>query len=543
MKWNAGNRLVFLTVFILAGLNFSAFRSWNTLINPASVMDSGGLSTPERIEQARLEGLLSQETAYIYLAYALTNPDELPPEYHSLVPWDGTLYLLQLQNALRESFNSPATINTVQALLSSVCSYSDDDLPYSQISDHYYIEYGSIGGDLGVNDYIISLEVAWSKQVNQFDWAAPPVFSPNPAPGNRYPVHITRLGLGLYGFVSSTGDYAGFVGDNPNTAWNEGDAYASCMVLNRDYSNFPGTPQTALDATAAHEFNHAIQYGLGALNGSNIPDPVFIEAGATWIEDETFDDANDNYNYLWPMFSSCMGNYNYSPYAYWITFRGMLEPFGTGVRGGGEDIMQTFWELTSRNLASNLGAMGQALALRGTTLANAYHNYAVAVKFNRPCMGGYIRPYCLEEGPEYVAAAGASNVHGTVRSVGSYYSGSLQDNFALNWVRLPENAGIYDITLRNTSSGGALRGSVVCDTGSSLRVHPLEDIVGSENAITLANFNSMGCTSVVMVLTNQAMTAENPSSCIPRSYQILTTPRVTPTPIPVSIFYFPFVRH
>jgi hypothetical protein len=314
------------------------------------------------------------------------------------------------------------------------------------------------------------------------------------------------------------------------------------MVLNRDYSSFPGTPKTALDATAAHEFNHAIQYGIGALNGLNLPDPVFIEAGATWVEDETFDDANDNYNYLWPMFSSCMGNYNYSPYSYWITFRGMLEPYGTGISGGGEDIMQTFWELTSQNVASNLSAMGQALALRGTTLANAYHNYAVAVKFNRPCRGGYVRPYCLEEGPEYVAAAGASNVHGTLRTVGSYYSGSLQDNFALNWVRLPENAGMYDITLRNTSGGGALRGSVVCDTGSSLRVHPLEDIVGSENAITLANFDSTGCTSVVIVLTNQAMTAENPSSCISRAYQILTTPRIVPTPIPVSIFYFPFVR-
>jgi len=414
-------------------------------------------------------------------------------------------------------------------------------LPNRFLTEHFSIEYNTVGGGLELGDYIYALEVSWIKQIDQFGWAAPPVYLANPAPENRYPVHITSLNYGLYGFVSAYGDHAGFVGDNPNTSWNDGDAYASCMVLNRDYSNFPGTSQTALDATVAHEFNHAIQYGLGGLNGFNLPDPIFIEAGATWMEDETFDDANDNYNYLWPVFSSCMGNYNYSPYAYWITFRGMLEPFGTGVGGGGEDILQAFWELTSQNVANNLGALNQAIEQHGTTLADAYHNYAIAVKFNRPCQGGYVRPYCLEEGPEYVAAAGHSNVNGTIIGVGGNYSGSIQDNYALNWVRLPGNSGVYDISLRNTSSGGALRGSVVCDTGTSLRVQPLGAIVGAGGENTQSDFNSGGCTNVVLVITNQSMTAENPSSCITRSYQILTTSRMAPTPTPASIFYFPWI--
>lgn len=152
-------------------------------------------------------------------------------------------------------------------------------------------------------------------------------------------------------------------------------------------------------------------------------------------------------------------------------------------------------------------------------------------------------PYCLEEGPGYIAAAGPTNVHGTVNSVGSAYSGAVQDNFSLNWVRLPENAAIYDITLRNTSNGGALRSSVVCDTGNGLRFQSIDQVLGSGEAVTLADFNSAGCASVILVITNQSMTAENPSACISRSYQILTTHRIAPTPIPVSIFYFPFVRH
>jgi hypothetical protein len=543
VKWISDGRHVFLATFFLPIFLLITLHFWVLPIRLVSAAELRGLSTPERIDQARQQGRISQEMANLYLAYALTNSAELPLEYQSAVPWEGTLILRQLQSYLQGILQDTSTTSLIRAAVSSICSYSDHVLPNNFMSDHFYIEYGTISGGLSINDYITSLETVWIKQINQFNWAAPPVYRLNPSPGNRYSAHITSLSPGLYGFVSSYGDYAGYVGDNPNTPWNEGDAYASCMVLNRDYSNFPGSPQTALDATTAHEFNHAIQYGLGALNGLNVPDPVFIEGGATWMEDETFDDANDNYNYLWPVFSSCMGNYNYSPYAYWITFRGMLEPFGTSIAGGGEDLMQMFWELTSQNQASNLGALNLVFDELGTSLADVYHQYAISVKFNRPCQGQYSSRYCLEEGPDYIAAAGPTNVHGTINSVGGSYSGAIQDNFSLNWIRLPENAGIFDITLHNISTGGALRTSIVCDTGTTLRVDSMEPILSAGDSATLAGFNSSGCNSAVLVITNQSTTADNPSTCISRSYQVLTTRRILPTPIPVSIFYFPFVRH
>ncbi|HWQ82926.1 MAG TPA: hypothetical protein VN363_00075 [Anaerolineales bacterium] len=534
-------RLTVVAALFFFGVGSLFFQPWNTLLGLASDRAEQPLSTPERIEQARLQELISPETANLYLAYALLDSQELPKEYISSIPWDGTLVLLQLQNDIRARHLNSQTTETIQALLSSICSYSANPLPNRFLSDHFFIEYASFGGDLGLNDYVNSLEASWMKQVEQFEWAAPPVFQPNPAPGNRYPVRVTSLNPGLYGFVSTSGDNAGLVGDNQDTSWNEGDAYASCMVLNQDYTDFPGSPLTALDATAAHEFNHAIQYGLGALHGHNIPDPVFIEGGATWMEDETFDEANDNYNYLWPFFSSCMSNYNRSPYPYWITFRGMLEPFGTGLPEGGEEVMQLFWELTSQNLDGNLGALNRAFERQGTTLADVFHNYAIAVKFNRPCQAGYKRPYCLEEGPEYIAAAGSTPVHGAISSVGSNFSGSVQDNFAINWVRLPENQGTYSVTLRNTSSGGALRSSVVCDMGSTLRVQAMDEIASPNTEVSGADFNSNGCDSVVVVVTNQAMTAENPSICTARSFQLLTSSRITPTPTPLLIYYFPFM--
>ena len=138
---------------------------------------------------------------------------------------------------------------------------------------------------------------------------------------------------GLYGFVTGT-HYAAHR-NNPATPWNEHDAVASCMVLNQNFGPFPGTPTNAMRATVAHEFNHSIQFGYGALSGFGNVDDVFVEGGATWMEDEVFDTSNDNYNYLWPSFTTPMGKYAKFPYPYWIVFRAMTERFGTGTANGG----------------------------------------------------------------------------------------------------------------------------------------------------------------------------------------------------------------
>ncbi len=513
------------------------------------------LNTPQKIAAAQLAEKISPDEAALYLAYALRDYQKLPAEYLSNVPWDGTLPLLELTQTLKTSPLQSQTSAIIEALLSNTCDVSSAQLPNTTSSSHFYLEYDSISGGLSIGDYITSLESAWTAEITQFGWAAPPVKTANPPPGNKYHVRIESLGSGLYGFVSSQGAYAGLVFDNPNTSWYDEDAYASCMVLNNDYSSFPGTSQTAMDATTAHEFNHSIQYGIGALSGFNVPDAAFIEGGATWMEDEVFDSANDNYYYLWPQFNLCMGQYTLSPYSYWITFRGMVEQYGSGISGGGEDVMQSFWELTSQNAASNLAAMDQALGIKGTNLADAYHNYAVAVRFNKACGGGFAYPYCLEEGPDYpplpTFASGSIN-HGSIPDINGSYTGSLQDNYALNWVGLPNAGNPYNVSLSNLASGGQLRGSVVCDTGTTLAVDPLPAVVAAGASTIFYNYSPAGCSSVVLVLTNQAQTAADPSACASRNYKVLiepgSTPVSTPTPTlpPVTykyFYYYPFVQN
>jgi hypothetical protein len=486
-------------------------------------------STPALIERAADRGQIDRDTATLYLAYAVRNDRRLPSTLRASKPWDGTLVLRRVHKALRRM--SPGTrrnrvedVVTPAAVGTSSCDTSATPTTDTIESDHFYIEYSPalLGGGLDIQDYIDSLEEAWTKEVTDFGWAAPPELSSDPAPNHKYPVRIDALGPSLYGFVSDSGDHAGLVGDNPNTAWSDGDARASCMVLNQDYSTFPSSPQVSLDSTTAHEFNHSLQYGYGALNGV-VPDDSFVEGGATWMEDEVQDDANDNYNYLWPDFTFNMGEYGDDPYPYWITFRGLTERYGTGAAGGAEQVMQDFWEQTSQNVEM-LPALQQALANKGTNIADAYHAYAVAVRFNKACGGGYAYPYCLEEGPSYASTAGGPPFQGDLTTAGASFDGGVEDNYALNWVRLPAT-GTYSVTLKNDSPGGELRGSVACDTGTGIQVTPLPAVAGAGVTATLGAFDASACTAgrPFGVITNQAQTADNPDTFTERAYTLSTS--------------------
>ena len=500
---------------------------------PANADARTGSTTPELIERAVDAGELRRVEADLLLADALAGRP-VPDAYRGDAPFEGTLVLLELRRRLDRMPPGEGRAELREALepraeAATVCEAFASP-PNTHLTDHFYIEYPPvIGGGLTINDYAAALEAAWAAEVASFGWAAPPV-APTPAPGGRYHVQVQPLGPAYYGLVSSRGTHAGFVGNNPSTSWNEGDAYASCMVLNSDFDPFAGTPIAALQATAAHEYNHALQFGYGALSGTNIPDPIFIEGGATWMEDEVFDTANDNYGYLWPNFANDMGEYDTDrPYGYWITWRGMTEPYGTGISGGGEDVMQRFWEITSRNQGEGLQALDAALIAEGTSLAAAYHAYAVAVRFNRPCGGGYTLPYCLEEGPSYVAAKGPPPTHGSLGGIGSSFAGSIADNYALNWVSLPAGLPPFQVALQNTSRGGRFRASVACDTGTAIRVVPSTDVADGGEAAFVRRFEPSGCQQIFVVVTNVSQTAADPTTSAQRPYSLTVTPPARPS--------------
>jgi hypothetical protein len=482
-------------------------------------------STPALIEAAVARGEISRETADRYLAAALANPSRLPARFVGTVPWRGTLPLLQLQERAAVRGTTVARLaGTVSRGGSDGCGGYSGSQPKKRVTTHFLIRYdpAAIRGGLTIRDYVQTLETSWTKEITSFGWPAPP-FRANA--NGVYHVRIENLGPNLYGFVTTNGATTGLVGNNPNTPWADHDAYASCMVLNEDYRGFPSRPLKSLQATAAHEFNHGIQFGEGGLTGVGKPDLVFTEAGATWMEDEVFDNSNDNYYYLWPPLLRSMGAYgtDSAVYSYWVALRAMTEQFGTGVAGGGEDVMQRFWESTSRETANNLTALEAGLALKSETLPDAFHAAAISIRFAKACGGGYVYPYCLEEGASYRGIAGTYPNDYSISSIGGSVSGSVRDDYAARFVGLPKTGGTYDISLTNDATGGGeLRGSVVCDNGTALVVSPLSAVAGPTEIATSSGYDPTGCTSVVLVITNQDQHGANPSSAAARAFSVDT---------------------
>lgn len=528
-------------------------------LKPASVpvwMDSPD-ATPARLQQAVATGRIDAETADLYLAFALRGDDRLPSEYISTATWHGTAHLARLRQTTqaqlkwaaadpsRQMLASTDVYMRIEQLLNGFCNEYNSALTNEFDSPHFHIQYSTIGGGLTINDYAKSLERAWDTEVVKFGWPQPPVATV-PAAGNRIHVRIDLTKQqGLYGLTSYIGTHAGRVGDNPNTAWRETDAEAACLVLNRDFSKFDPTPALqALNATTAHEFVHVVHYGVGIdsdLNGN--AGLTFAESMATMMEDEVMNEANDNYNYLWPKLDICLGAYDDSPYKYWVVMRAMTERFGTGAANGAEQVLQDFMTVLSQGQGGRLTAFNQGFVNKGTTLANAYHDAAITLRFTKPCDGNYVYPYCFSEANNYVQQKGAakissgSAVNGTISALGGSYNGTVENNYAMNWVDLPLNIAPYAVTLQNNSTTGEMRFSVVCDTGSALNVLTPSQVVSAKKSGAVPNVDPSACVKLTAIITNQKVTSEAPRTCSADAY-------ILSIGAPSSLFktYLSFVR-
>ena len=166
-------------------------------------------------------------------------------------------------------------------------------------------------------------------------------------------------------------------------AWESKDGYdyagAGYCVLDDDYASdqFGGAdPVESLRVTAAHEFFHAVQFGYDA-----VEDLWFMEATATWIEDELFDDLDGNRDYLeesqlyfpeQPLDAprAALGN--------WVFFRWLSERYGPQI------VLQAWRQADSVGSAPDLWgllAVGAALRSRGTALGRELARYAVDLRF------------------------------------------------------------------------------------------------------------------------------------------------------------------
>lgn len=139
-------------------------------------------------------------------------------------------------------------------------------------------------------EVVTALDTAFAVENTQLGWRAPK------GDGNRgarngvggegqVDVYIDNLGRRLYGYAAP----------DPGQRGPRRSAY---LVLDNNYLGFPTNPLDSMRVTVAHEYNHILQFGYDTLQ-----DLWFLEATATWMEEQVYPDINDYLNFL-PSFAS-----------------------------------------------------------------------------------------------------------------------------------------------------------------------------------------------------------------------------------------------
>jgi hypothetical protein len=185
----------------------------------------------------------------------------------------------------------------------------------------------------------------------------------------RFDIYLAALSRGLYGYCAPDDSRM-----KRSSTYRYYDVAAYC-VLDDDYARFDfpsGTPLSNLQVTAAHEFQHAIQFGYDVSE-----DAWIMESTATWMEDQVYDGSNDNRQYLTysqlnrPNQSLDLGK-AFNWYGNWIFFRWLSEHYGPSV------VRQVWGHLdaspTGTDDYSTLG-IANALTDRGVAFGDAYARF------------------------------------------------------------------------------------------------------------------------------------------------------------------------
>lgn len=107
---------------------------------------------------------------------------------------------------------------------------------------------------------------------------------------NKTDVYVKNIGPeGIFGYAAPDGSQPLDQGRNKLAAY---------LVMDNDYcvnefGNYRDRPLDALRVTAAHEYNHILQFNYDALQ-----DNWMFESTAVWMEDVVYDSINDYRNYL-----------------------------------------------------------------------------------------------------------------------------------------------------------------------------------------------------------------------------------------------------
>jgi hypothetical protein len=282
-----------------------------------------------------------------------------------------------------------------------------------------------------------------------------------------------------------------------------GNHWAAYLVMDNDYrqQEFPRYPDflAPLQVTAAHEYNHVLQYGYDSQ-----ADSWLFEATATWMEDKVYDPINDYLSYLnkWKDQSTVPltrflqddpGGENAKVYGDTVWNRWIDEHFGA-------DTVRRVWEVSVETKSFAPASYNKALGEKGQNFAGVFSAFAAETAEWRSASNFF------EEGnlfPDMKRALDGTlppqNVSGDKHD---FVQGAL-DHTAYALVDVSPR-GQQQITLGGTFRKGvsgaiALVGRTGDDLGGTATVQIKRLPNGGAGKVTLSNASSFSRVTAVMV--------------------------------------------
>jgi len=287
---------------------------------------------------------------------------------------------------------------------------------YDTPDGRFRIHYDTTGNDAvdmshgvdndGVPVYVTTcagiLQNVWQNEIDNMDYPPPPADGFYPAgETDAYDVYFRSLGQSYLGLAHTDSAFVDPTSGMP--------VATSVFILDNDYRGIPGYEDEqwveVMSVTAAHEFFHAIQFGIDYNEfwesyESNYTIMWWHEMCATWMEDIVYDEINDYLGYLSFFFNNPnwalttqerSGPKSFYMYAACLWPRFLSERFGN-------DIIRKIWEQCGEKPFFNtIEAMSDQIEGEGSTLHEELGFFRLWSYFT----GDRYRSFSFSEGMNY----------------------------------------------------------------------------------------------------------------------------------------------
>jgi hypothetical protein len=360
----------------------------------------------------------------------------------------------------------------------------------------------------GIPNYVESTRTVmtevWNKEVTDLGYHAPMSDAGSGShhggnPNKRIDIYLQDVGrFGLYGYCTT---------DDPKYS-TQSNVSAYC-VFDDDFSRrqFGGaaTGIAALKVTAAHEFNHAIQFSYDVRD-----DRWFLEATATNMEASVYPSIHDNYQYFtsspisktapWrpiDLFQPSGAN----QYGVWIFFHYLCQQSIDGC-----DIVRQIWERAAVTPFKKVGgtystqAIEDELAERSETFADVFREFGVANQNPADPVVGYT------DGTGFGFSAKLRNYANNPMAAGFMYSYGLGTfHMANDYVKLVPGVGAatVDFSFDLPALTGAQVTVIRYDQAGVAQPEQVPVLDGSgDGTLNGVAFSTANTSKIVVVFTN-----------------------------------------